>query len=170
MATPFDFTRLMHANGRIIAAEAYVLHRGYIDDAALPLGEFVRARVQSGRAIGAADYIAAMREHAQARAQWRAWMQDYDALLTPSLPFAACRLDEVDEQGAPLAAFSRAGNFLGASGLALPAGFSADGLPVGVQLMGKPFDDGLLCGLGVAFQQATDWHLRTPDLRAAGLA
>ncbi|CFN35139.1 amidase [Bordetella pertussis] len=170
VATPFDFTRLMHANGRIIAAEAYVLHRGYIDDAALPLGEFVRARVQSGRAIGAADYIAAMREHAQARAQWRAWMQDYDALLTPSLPFAACRLDEVDEQGAPLAAFSRAGNFLGASGLALPAGFSADGLPVGVQLMGKPFDDGLLCGLGVAFQQATDWHLRTPDLRAAGLA
>ncbi|OZI69422.1 MULTISPECIES: amidase [Bordetella] len=166
---PFDFHAMMLANGRIIAAEAYARHRGYIEDAGLPLGEFVRARVLGGKALSAADYIEAMQWHAQACRQWRDWMRGIDALLTPAQPFAACPLAEVDEAQTPLAAFSRPGNFLGAAGLALPAGFSAQGLPLGIQLLGKPFDEATLGRIGTAFQRATDWHRRTPDLAAAGL-
>ncbi|MCD0502151.1 amidase [Bordetella petrii] len=166
---PFDFHEMMLANGRIIAAEAYALHRDYIEDASLPLGEFVRGRVLSGKSVSAADYIDAMQWHARACGQWRYWMRDIHALLTPAQPFEACPVDQVDEQATPLAAFSRSGNFLGASGLALPAGFSAQGLPVGIQLLGKPFDEATLGRIGAAFQQATDWHRRVPDLAGAGL-
>jgi len=166
---PFDFHAMMLRNGQIIAAEAYALHRDYIEDANLPLGEYVRGRVLGGKDLPAAEYIHALQEHARAKRAWREWMRDADALLTPGLPFPACKVEEVDESQTPLAAFNRAGNFMGACGLGLPAGFSAQGLPIGVQLLGKPFDDARLCRIGIAFQQASDWHRRTPDLSPLGL-
>jgi aspartyl-tRNA(Asn)/glutamyl-tRNA(Gln) amidotransferase subunit A len=79
---------------------------------------------------------------------------------------AACSLEEVDEAATPLSAFTRAGNYLDACALSLPAGLSADGLPVGVQLMAKRFDEASLIRVGGAVQQASDWHRQTPDLAA----
>ncbi len=163
---PFDFGELSRRNGQLTAAEAYAVHRDYIEDEKLPIGAGVRRRVLGGKAIGAADYIDALAYRRAAAAQWRAWMRDTDALLTPTLPMAACPVDAVDETVAPLASFTRAGNFLDACALSLPAGFSDNGLPLGVQLLGKPFDDATLLRIGRAFQSATDWHRRTPDLKA----
>ncbi|MGE5337615.1 MAG: amidase [Gemmatimonadota bacterium] len=163
---PFDFGELSRRNGQLTSAEAYAVHRAYIEDERLPIGPGVRRRVLGGKAIGAADYIDALAYRRAAAAQWREWMRDTEALLTPTLPMAACPVDAVDEAIAPLASFTRAGNFLDACGLSLPAGFSENGLPVGVQLLGKPFDEPLLLRIGRAFQQATDWHRRTPDLKA----
>ena len=91
-------------------------------------------------------------------------MSDSEVLLTPTLPMAACSLDDVDEGATPLSAFTRAGNYLDTCALSLPAGLSADGLPVGIQLMAKRFDEASLFRAGCAFQLATDWHRRTPDL------
>jgi aspartyl-tRNA(Asn)/glutamyl-tRNA(Gln) amidotransferase subunit A len=99
-------------------------------------------------------------------AQFAAWMRGRDALLTPTLPITATVLVDVDEATTPLATFTRAANYLGGCALSLPAGHSRDGLPIGVQLMGAPFADATLVRLGRAFQQATDWHLRRPDLSA----
>lgn len=169
MPFPFDFRELMLRNGQIIAAEAYAMHREYIEDAALPIGQYVRARVLSGKGVSAADYIAALQAHAQARQAWLAWMHNIDAVLTPCAPFGARLLADVDEAATPLAAFTRAGNYVNASGLALPAGFTAGGLPLGVQLLGKPNAEGTLGKIGMAFQAVTDWHRRHPDLKAIGL-
>jgi aspartyl-tRNA(Asn)/glutamyl-tRNA(Gln) amidotransferase subunit A len=96
--------------------------------------------------------------------QWIDWMRDSDALLTPTVPMAACPVEAVDEGVTPMASFTRAGNYLNACALSLPAGFSADGLPVGVQLLGRPATDAALLRVGIAFQQATDWHRRRPPL------
>jgi aspartyl-tRNA(Asn)/glutamyl-tRNA(Gln) amidotransferase subunit A len=63
-----------------------------------------------------------------------------------------------------MATFTRAGNYLTTCGLSLPAGFSKEGLPLGVQLLGAPFTEPMLIRIGRAFQQATDWHKRQPDL------
>nr|WP_315845650.1 amidase [uncultured Achromobacter sp.] len=169
MPFPFDFREMMLRNGQIIAAEAYAIHREYIEDAALPIGQYVRARVLSGKGVSAADYIAALQAHAQARQAWLAWMHNIDAVLTPCAPFGARLLADVDEAATPLAAFTRAGNYVNASGLALPAGFTAGGLPLGVQLLGKPNAEGTLGKIGMAFQAVTDWHRRHPDLKAIGL-
>jgi aspartyl-tRNA(Asn)/glutamyl-tRNA(Gln) amidotransferase subunit A len=163
---PFDFADLMARNGELASAEAWSLLGAIARDAAAPLGDAVRARIMSGAAIDAPTYIAAMAHHRRSGEQWHAWMGDADALLTPTLPMAACTLEEVDETATPLSAFTRAGNYLGASGLSLPAGLSGDGLPVAVQLLGKRMDERTLLRAGAAFQQASDWHLRTPDLGA----
>ncbi len=166
---PFDFHELMLRNGQIIAAEAFALHQDYIEDAAAPLGKYVRARVLAGKGVSAADYIRALQGHAQASLAWRSWMHDVDAVLTPCLPCVACRLEDVDETATPLAAFTRAGNYVNASGLALPAGFTTQGLPIGVQLLGKPNDEAVLGRIGMAYQDATDWHRRVPALQGIGL-
>lgn len=163
---PLDFDALMVRNGRIIAAEAYAVHRAYIEDPTLPIDPWVRQRTISGKAIGAADYIDLLAQRRQAAAAFAAWMQGRDALLTPTLPITALPLAEVDETTTTLATFTRAANYLGACALTLPAGLGSDGLPVGVQLIGAPFADTTLLLIGRAVQHDTAWHRARPDLAA----
>lgn len=161
---PFDLDELARHNGRLIAAEAWRIHCGYAEDSAMAIGPWVRQRVLAGKAIDDEAHAAAVAHHRQSAARWSAWMADADALLTPASPMAACTIAEVDEAATPLASFARAANYLGACALVLPAGFSEDGLPVGIQLMGRPRTEDLLLRIGAAFQRATDWHRRTPDV------
>ena len=163
---PFDLNQLMIENGRIIAAEAYALHRDYIADDSLALDPWVRRRTLAGRDIGPEAYRAALAARERAAAAFADWMRGRDALLTPTLPITATPLDEVDEATTPLATFTRAVNYLGGCGVSLPAGFSETGLPIGVQLIGAAFADATLVRIGRAFQSATEWHRRRPDLSA----
>ena len=163
---PIDFQDVMVRSGRIIAAEAYALHRAYIEDEGLTFDPWVRTRTIGGKSISAAEHADLVAGHARAAASYADWMRGRDALLTPTLPITATPLHEVDEATTPLATFTRAANYLRACALSLPAGFDARGLPIGVQLMGGPFGDVSLIKLGRAFQQATDWHRRRPDLSA----
>ncbi|HEY7902149.1 MAG TPA: amidase family protein, partial [Casimicrobiaceae bacterium] len=121
-------------------------------------------RTVGGKAISAADYIDELALRKRTAAAFAGWMRGRDALLTPTLPITATALVEVDEVATPLATFTRVANYLGICGLSLPAGLSADGLPVAVQLLAAPFAEATLVRAGRAFQQATDWHLRRPDL------
>jgi aspartyl-tRNA(Asn)/glutamyl-tRNA(Gln) amidotransferase subunit A len=154
----------MRRNGQLTAAEGWSVHRAYAADERLPIGAGVRRRLLGGKAITAADYIDALAHRRAARRQWIDWMQSHDALLAPTVPMAACPLEAVDEAATPLASFTRAGNYLDTCALSLPAGFTGDGLPVGAQLLGRPGADTTLLRIGIAFQRATDWHRRTPDL------
>ena len=166
VAVPIDFEDLMMRNGRIIAAEAWALHRDYIEDPKLPIDPWVRKRTIGGKMISAADYIDELARRKRAAAAFTDWMRGRDILLTPTLPITATPVDEVDEVATPLATFTRVANYLGICGLSLPAGMSADGLPVAVQLLGAPFAEPTLVRAGRAFQHATDWHLQRPDLSA----
>ncbi len=160
---PFDFDDLMTRNGRLIAAEAYAVHRAYIEDPSLPIDPWVRKRLLAGKSIGAADYIDELAHRRRTVEAFATWMRERDALLTPTLPIVATPVAEVDEATTPLATFTRAANYLGACALSLPGGFSADGLPIGIQLLGAPFGEATLIRIGRAFQRATDWHLRRPQ-------
>lgn len=160
---PFDFDDIAGRMGQLIAAEAYNIHRDYADDPAAALGAAVRARLLGGRAISAADYIAARAEQVTAIALFAQWMEDCDAFLTPALPYAAIPVAEVDELRTP-AVFTRTGNYVGACGLALPAGCTDTGLPLGIQLLGKAFAERTLLRLGAAFEQVDRWNRKTPDL------
>jgi len=162
----FDFEDTMVRNGRIIAAEAWAMHRAYIEDPALDIDPWVRKRTLGGKSISAADYIEELAQRKRAAAMFAQWMDGRDALLTPTLPISATPLDEVDEAATPLATFTRVANYLGACALSLPAGLSSDRLPVAVQLIGAPFTEPALIRLGRAYQKSTDWHLRRPDLSA----
>jgi len=163
---PFDFEDMMVRNGRIIAAEAWAMHRAYIEDPALDIDPWVRKRTLGGKSLSAADYIDELAERKRAAAMFAQWMERRDALLMPTLPISAAPLDQVDEATTPLATFTRVANYLGACALSLPAGLSGGGLPVAVQLIGASFTEPTLIRIGRAYQKSTDWHLRHPDLSA----
>jgi aspartyl-tRNA(Asn)/glutamyl-tRNA(Gln) amidotransferase subunit A len=169
VSLPFDFRDLMIRNGQIIAAEAFAIHGDYVDDEQLPLGDAVRSRIQSGRAISAADYLDASAHRQQCSAQFAQFMQRFSAVLTPSLGGVALPVTEVDESQTPLAAFFRAGNYLGACALVLPAGLSPEGLPVSVQLLGKGFGEAEVLRIGIEMQRVTTWHQAHPNLQPLGL-
>jgi aspartyl-tRNA(Asn)/glutamyl-tRNA(Gln) amidotransferase subunit A len=163
---PIDFQDVMLKSGRIIAVEAYALHQAYIEDESLIFDPWVRKRIIAGKSTRSTEHAELLAAHARAAAAYADWMRGRDALLTPTLPITATPLNDVDEATTPLATFTRAGNYLCACALSLPAGLDVQGLPIGMQLMGAPFGDATLIRLGRAFQQATDWHLRRPDLSA----
>ena len=166
-ALPLDFDDLMVRNGRLIAAEAYAVHRRYIEDETLDIDPWVRSRTLAGKAVSAADYIDELAERRNIAERFAQWMRSRNALLTPTLPIVATALADVDEATTPLAAFTRAVNYVGGCALSLPAGFSVDGLPIGVQLIGAPFAEVTLIRIGRAFQRATDFHRRRPRLTAS---
>jgi len=161
---PLDFDDAMVRNGRIIAAEAYRYHRAYIEDERLDIDPWVRRRVLGGKAIGDAEYADELARRRGTMALFGEWMRKRDVLMTPTLPITATPLAEVDESTTTLATWTRAANYLGACALSLPAGFSTEGLPIGVQLTGAAFGDATLVRVGRAFQHTTAWHRRRPEL------
>jgi aspartyl-tRNA(Asn)/glutamyl-tRNA(Gln) amidotransferase subunit A len=164
VAAPFGFDDVTARNGRIMAAEAYSVHRRYIGDESLDIDPWVRSRMLAGKAISAADYIDELAVRRGAMRRFAQWMQGRAALLTPAVPIVARPLDTVDEATTPLPMFTRAANYLGACALTLPAGSSREGLPVGVQLIGAPFTEPLVGILGRGFQRQTAWHRASPRL------
>jgi aspartyl-tRNA(Asn)/glutamyl-tRNA(Gln) amidotransferase subunit A len=88
-------------------------------------------------------------------------MEGVDALLTPTTMTTALPLEDVDQTKAP-AHFTRFGNFLDLTALALPNGMDAGGLPTSLQVVCRGGDEALALRIGWAYQQATDWHLRQP--------
>jgi aspartyl-tRNA(Asn)/glutamyl-tRNA(Gln) amidotransferase subunit A len=159
---PMTFAQMQAPNAVIVEAEGFRVHADYIEDENLPLGAWVRKRISRGHAHSAREYLTALAHRQAASRSLEDWMQSYDLFLTPTLPYAAPRLTEIDEDTPSVGSFTRAVNYLGACAVSLPAGFSNDGLPIGVQLIAKPWNETLLIQAGQAFQQATDWHRRKP--------
>jgi aspartyl-tRNA(Asn)/glutamyl-tRNA(Gln) amidotransferase subunit A len=153
-----DYTQL---TGRIIGAESYFLVGDLIDDMSLPIDEAVRPRIATGRGVSARDYLAALREQAEAKAEFAAGLGDADALLTPTTTTAAIPLDAVD-QGLTPAHFTRFVNALEMCALAVPDDFTAAGLPLSLQIVCRAYDEETALRIGWAYQQATDWHERRP--------
>jgi aspartyl-tRNA(Asn)/glutamyl-tRNA(Gln) amidotransferase subunit A len=98
-----------------------------------------------------------------------------DAVIAPVGPAPAPTIAESDVGNSPgaesviqrLTRFTRPINYLGLPSLAIPSGFTATGLPVGMQLIGRSFDEATLLTIGAAFQRATDFHDRVPSLPKA---
>jgi aspartyl-tRNA(Asn)/glutamyl-tRNA(Gln) amidotransferase subunit A len=140
----------------------------------------IRERMAAGFLYPAVDYLDALRIRARlTRAFVETVFARAEGLLLPSATDVAPRLDEVlpgaararyDAGAHTLATpadpgrFTRAFNYLGLPALALPAGFSPDDLPIGIQIAGPPFAEATLFELGHGFQRATDYHLRAPTL------
>jgi aspartyl-tRNA(Asn)/glutamyl-tRNA(Gln) amidotransferase subunit A len=129
-------------------------------------------RLQNGLAVPAISYLEAMRWRGPALAAHRAAVSGIDAVIAPVAPVAAPTIAESDVGNSPgaeaviqrLTRFTRPINYLGLPSLAIPAGFTSRGLPVGMQLIGGSFDEAMLLRIGAAFQRATDFHERAPQL------
>ena len=161
----FDLSR---PAGTIIASEAYSLHRDYIEDIKKAIGPGVRMRAQQAKRLLPGAYAEEMRVLEDRRQSFGEWFAAHDAILMPTMAIPAIPVSEVDESSPIPGYLTRPANYLGLCGLAMPSGF-VGGLPVGIQIVGKPFDERTVLRLGKAFQDATDFHRRAPDLSSLGL-
>ena len=110
-------------------------------------------------------------------AEWSACLDEIRREDPVSAPNVEAMLDEHRrlsaegflEEASPIPGYlTRPGNYLGLCGLSMPSGFP-NGLPVSIQILGKPYMERDVLKVGKAFQDATDFHRRTPDLKELGL-
>ena len=168
-----DFEAWNAAATMIIGAEAAALHGNWLRTRPQDYSPQVRARLEQGAAIPAASYIDSMRLRGVALREFcERVFGKVDALHAPVVAFQTPTVDETDVGGGPKMAallaqvtrLTRPGNFLGVPALSVQAGFTRAGMPVGMQLLGRPFDEATLLALGHAYQGATDFHQRAPSL------
>jgi len=126
------------------------------------LGEDVRALILQGRLIAATDYIDAQRLRRRYRSEFSRLWTEVDCLATPTTPATAPEIGQTtvriagEDEDARLAAtrFVRAVNLLGLPALSLPCGLSSSGLPIGLQIIGPPFDEAGVLAVGAALEDA----------------
>jgi aspartyl-tRNA(Asn)/glutamyl-tRNA(Gln) amidotransferase subunit A len=168
-----DQRQLTAACQLVLAAEAAAFHKRWMIERPQDYGPQVLMRLQNGLAIPAVSYLEAMRWRGPALSAYLAAVADTDAVLAPVAPVPAPTIAESDVGNSPdaeaviqrLTRFTRPVNYLGLPSLAVPAGFTGGGLPVGMQLIGRSFDEAMLLRIGAALQRATDFHSRVPELK-----
>jgi aspartyl-tRNA(Asn)/glutamyl-tRNA(Gln) amidotransferase subunit A len=156
----------------VLAVEATAFHKRWMIERPQDYGPQVLMRLQNGLAISGVAYLEAMRWRGPALAAHLAATAGVDAVLAPVAPAAAPTIAESDVGNSPdaeamiqrLTRFTRPVNYLGLPSLSIPAGFTGKGLPIGMQLLGRPFDETTLLRAGAAFQRTTDFHARCPVL------
>ena len=146
----------------IIGAESYTHLKDVVDNEEQQLDPDVRPRVAAGGRLPARDYVATLLDREAVMAAFDDAMDGIDALLTPTARFAAIPVAEVDQKQTP-ATVTRMGNYLGLTGLALRNGFTGAGMPTSLLVNTRDGDEALALRIGWAYEQATDWHRRTPE-------
>ncbi|MGE0153564.1 MAG: amidase [Reyranellaceae bacterium] len=155
--------------GGIISTEAYGYHRDWIEDESKAIGQYVRSRVLGAKNLAPGAYAEMLQRRPARLAEFLETLRPYQALVTPGVPFPAIPVAEVDESYLHCGYFTRPGNYLGLCSLSLPAGLAGGGLPVGVQVIGRPFDEAGILRVGRAYERVADFAAARPDLKALGL-
>ncbi|MNX69570.1 Glutamyl-tRNA(Gln) amidotransferase subunit A [compost metagenome] len=159
-----SFARMADDNSLVLAYEAYRYFGALAEDPAAPLWEVVRARIAAGGRIAQADYEAALNRRQADMAAFAGAMQGLDALLMPACDQAAQPLDAEDVRHVGLGKLLRPANFLGAAAITLPAGFDAEGMPIGVQLLAPAGNDAPLLDCAATLERVLAPTRQTPDM------
>jgi aspartyl-tRNA(Asn)/glutamyl-tRNA(Gln) amidotransferase subunit A len=152
--------------------EATLAHmqKGWFPEHSDLYSELVRTRLGEGQTIPAIDYLSALNERRLFSSALRTIMQRVDAFVLPTLPTTAIlaeqvgkkiNIDGMDEEAT--AAYLRLTmpfNLSGLPAISFPCGFTSAGLPAGLQVVGKPFEEATVLRIAHAYQQLTDWHRR----------
>jgi len=163
------------AHRAIIFSEASSYYQPYLATAQQPgrpqFGDAIRPLLEAGLLFPAVDYLRAQRMRRTIRAAWSKVFSEVDCLITPTSPLVATHFGQ---QTAELAGGAKPlvrayldltlpFNLSGHPAVSVPCGFSRDGLPIGAQVVGKPFAEGIVLRVAHQFQQVTDWHRRTRE-------
>lgn len=156
----------------IMRAESLAAHGELLRAHGSRLDPKVKQRLEAGLTVSAVDYIRAQQARAALTRGIRNAMHQVDLLALPVCTVVAFErgASEVDVDGRKVSAIdaltrlTRFSNLTGQPALSIPCGFSSDGLPIGIQLVGRPFEEATVLRAAYAYEQATDWHQRHPRL------
>ena len=154
------------ANKLMTQSDGAAVHRDRLKEHPERFGDDIRRRLEDGANTPLADYILARRTQAEVKKKFEQFFETYDFLLTPTTPIAAPTIEGHDavEQAGRLTRFTAPFNLAGLPALSLPCGFTKDGLPIGLQIISRAWGEFKVLNIGHAFEQATEWHKRTPAI------
>ncbi len=151
---------LFGAAGRVIMlAEAYAIHEADMKTRMLDYGEITANRFVLGATVTAADYINALRVRQKLTDTVNEALRQYDALMTLSALNTAPRFDatvDVLSSAGPMQTIPF--NVTGHPAMSVPVGLAPDGLPVGVQIVGRAFDEAMVFRIGRAVEVLSGWE------------
>ncbi len=150
-------------NRVILASEAFSIHRRDLASRPGDYGALARQRLVGGAAYDAADYVDALRMRARLIAATHEAMAGYDAILTASSFDPAPPIDDAEACARVYPRQARQPfNVTGQPALAMPAGFTKDGLPLSIQLVGHDWQEAMIYRIAYAYEQAAGWLGRRP--------
>ncbi len=158
-------------------SESAMIHAQWMRERPADYAPHLSARIYAGYAVPAASYAEALgRRGGVLRAFCAEAFRDHDILLAPTLRVRVPTRAETDVDADPdnwprmmgVSANTRVFNYLGLPVASIPCGFDSRGLPVGMQVIGRPFAEARVLRAADAFQRETDWHLRAPVLTQPG--
>ena len=155
-----DFTA---CNRIILGSEAFAIHRRWLQECPEDYAQLTRQRILNGASISAADYIDALRWRQRLIAETEIAMEGLDCIITASSLDPAARLDDPEtlERSYPRQC-RQPFNVTGQPAVAIPAGFSSDGLPLSIQLVGHAWQEARVYRVAAAYEQATNWINQHP--------
>jgi aspartyl-tRNA(Asn)/glutamyl-tRNA(Gln) amidotransferase subunit A len=167
-----DLDHLLEVFFSIVVPEAASFHMESFAEKPHLYQPDVRDLLEQGQLALATTYIHAQRSRAVIRDGIRRAFESIDVLVTPGLPVTAAQAGQttyrIGDQDEPLfrahARFNCPFNLSGLPGATIPCGFAPNGMPIGIQIVGKPFDEATTLRVADAFQRVTDWHKRRPPL------
>ncbi|MBV9894935.1 MAG: amidase, partial [Chloroflexi bacterium] len=150
-----------------MAAEALAYHRQDMRSRWNDYAAGTRQWVAMGALVSGADYVQAQRVRRAAQGDLQRLFHGVDAIVMPTAVCGALTYAELEDAGMSKLMgrmFTSYWDAVGNPALVVPMGFTADELPLSLQIAGRPFDEATILRVGDAFQRTTDWHLRTPPL------
>lgn len=159
------------AYGSVLSAEAYAYHKDYMERTPELYQPPTLKRLRAGAEVTAAKYIQSRRELERTRRSITHLFKNVDLLITPTVripPFPIAELqrdpDTLRPKELAMLHNTRVLNLPGLPTISVPCGFTRSGLPIGMQITGRPSDEATVCRLAHAYEQATYWHKSLPEL------
>jgi aspartyl-tRNA(Asn)/glutamyl-tRNA(Gln) amidotransferase subunit A len=154
---------MFQTNRAVLNAEAAAFHRERMETGAADFGADVLARLRLGAAISTPEYVRARRHQLELRRALEIYFSDVDLLATPTTRVVAPRFgSDALAMSQHLTPFTAPFNLAGFPAISLPCGLNREGLPIGLQLVARPWAEALLLRAAHQYQLATDWHKRQP--------
>ena len=144
-----------------ISAEAAVSHADWLRDHADRYSKAVRSSIEAGREVTATTYIQDHLLRHRLVGETRAVLEHVDVLVSPTTPITAPTI-EADVPGSELARLTMPHDLTGIPAISLPCGFTSGGLPIGLMIGGRHFDEATVCRVAHAYEEATEWRRRPP--------
>jgi aspartyl-tRNA(Asn)/glutamyl-tRNA(Gln) amidotransferase subunit A len=164
----------LDAATEISLAEALHVHEaaGYFPARAAEYGDEVRQRIEAGAKVPAHRYLAGFDVRERLLAEFNAAFQNVDAIVAPTVPVPAPPIgaESVQIDGEQfglrpaIVGHCRPGNFTGLPAISVPCGFTGTGLPIGLQLIGRAFDEATLLRMAFSYERENDWRARRPRI------
>jgi len=150
------------ANAVMTQADGAAFHRDRLKEHPDWFGADVRQRLEAGAAFSSTEYSLARRAQSEVKRRCELLLNVYDILILPTTPISAPVLEGENaiERARQLTRFTAPFNLTGLPALTVPCGFTKEGLPIGLQIVSRAWNEAGVLRAGYAFQQATDWHTR----------